>query len=1737
MKIQSYQIDKELGKGATGVVYQAMRDNKPCAIKIMRQDLGDRALDISLRFRKEASSLARLNHPALVKVLEVGEAEGLPYFAMEIVAGQSLRDQLIEKDSLNETSLIELSKTLASALAEIHRHGLIHRDLKPENVVLDGLLQPKIVDFGFVIGAAEAQTSEEVVGTVAYMAPEQSRMVKRPVDGRSDLYSLGVLFYECATGKLPYSASDMGELMRLHLIAPTPDVRALNPSIRPVLARIIAKLMAKDPDERYQTAQGLQADLESLNELDALERSGQEYVLGAKDFSVRQSHEVPLTGRKEELARMAKLWDAATKDKKGGILLVEGESGSGKSRLVSELLLKAQESGALTLTGKCEEHQQLPFVPLRQAIEQYLSQVQRLPEQQRKTAHERIRQAAREFAPIVKLLSKSLERILGESGQKAITGDVDPERIATAAAVFFAGLAQSCGPMILVVDDVQWLDAPSRRVLTALQEQVSSVPLLFICTARSEGRYRNAVEAFSGTINPRALELIQLKLLETEQIDQLVSHFLGGAKLDGTIVDRLSTRTKGNPFAIAQYLRALLEGGILRPKGQGWEVDADRFDELTLSSGLTSIITSRVSQLDEASAAVLSVAAIIGTRFDRDLLGQICRRSAVQIDSALAEAARAGLLERTGASSYQFVHDSVRDSLAAKLDDEERKDAHQSIAEHIDARAHGGIEHSADEIYALAHHFALGRPEKNPKRIYEAVLAAGFESMRAFALNEAVDFLTRALALAGSLQAPVPKLYELRKTLATAHMYNGMCHEAIEHFTSALPLAPSAKEKAWIHYLRGRAYFNLMTPFEGLDEGILGLQALGEPAIKNPALLLAHSFWTLFKYLVLKSTGIGFGSARKNPERLERRKLIQEIHELNAILASLTGKSTEALAGLFNLMLDVHYLGDCAQAVEPIGFLSFSFAAMGLRGLAIKAMNRASAIAQRTGDRAVIAMADNTSSYTMHWIGDPTGSEKFMRPRLQDFERWLPPGFYVGLMIDLARTNLQVRGYSRESLEVARALQKYSVKRNYLTGIMMAPSSISISLAILGESAEAFKEASASAELMTKNPRAQSAIKFNKINQLLANIESEESSAASEKLVADLMAYNDNPRYAYFVYRPFYIFLSYLRYQQYLKAPADAKPAALQKLKSALRDQAVSHNNLKHFTAHLKTLQAAVARVEGRPEIAKKLLQQAEDDAVQSDAPWALYEVARERARLYQDGQNPSAAHYEAKLAYGIALEHGWVNRAKWARTEFKLSDALTSVSFVSHANPAVRQSGAGPSPISTGHLSSTTSGTMMSSEINAAKLKRHLEAMLEVSLVCSSALNPAEQAKRALDKIVAILGGERGFLFLIDEESKRLEFRAGRDCNGQDLDEKTSYSTTVIRKVRESGQSIVVTGTEDGEVLGSESVVAHNLRSIIAAPLMLKEKLLGVVYLDNTQAKGVFQLDDVEILLAMANHVAIAIEAVRAANQLVSETAEKVRMEKELETAKTVQETLFPSPVFQYGPYRIAGYYEPASECGGDWWHYCQIGDKVLLWVGDATGHGAPAALITSAAKSASSIVERLALASPARIMELLNRAIFDTSKGRMQMTFFIACLDKTNGMLTYTSASHDAPYLLKDSGEPITNESFVPLIEATGSRLGQNPDSKYTEATVNLKPGDTLLFYTDGLIDLKSPDEKTWGVRNFIKCVSETIGGGKSVTPETAIAGIRDRFQRFRSGAPLEDDVTIFMCRYDEDSDSKAA
>ena len=345
-----------------GIVYQAEDTllNRVVAVKILSGEITEEG---RRRLQREAQMAASLNHPNIVSIFDAGEMDGLPYIVMELVSGASLDVQ----KPVRMDQAIDIALQICAALEHAHAKGIIHRDLKPENIIMTSDGRLKILDFGLAHSAASRLSSQNMIaGSVFYLAPEQA--LGKEIDGRADLYSLGVILYELVTGQLPFTGDDPLSVISQHLYAPLVSPSTYQAGAAP-LEPIILRLLAKDPRERYDSARQV---MEALQSAASAALTTQQAEPADAVALLNQLARGRMVGRRGEMNQLRELW-ARSQQGFVHLALISGEPGIGKTRLANELAVYAQLSGAVILRGGCYEYEATtPYLPFVEAFREWV---------------------------------------------------------------------------------------------------------------------------------------------------------------------------------------------------------------------------------------------------------------------------------------------------------------------------------------------------------------------------------------------------------------------------------------------------------------------------------------------------------------------------------------------------------------------------------------------------------------------------------------------------------------------------------------------------------------------------------------------------------------------------------------------------------------------------------------------------------------------------------------------------------------------------------------------------------------------------------------------------------------------------------------------------------------------------------------------------------------------------------------------------------------------------------------------------------------------------------------------------------------------------------------------------------------------------------------------------------------------------------------------------------------------
>ena len=787
-----YQIDDELGRGGMGVVYRA-RDillERDVAVKLLQVSApGSEGSTLRARFLREAQAAARLNHPHIVAVHDAGETilpgttTPLPFIVMELITGNPL-DKVLPIP--REEGLV-IAHQICTALVEAHAAGIIHRDLKSENVLLTASNTVKLMDFGLAhLHAASQLTAEGTfMGTVAYMAPELIQ--GEPATIQSDLYAFGVLLYELAAGRQPFAANNVAALLSQHLNAPVVPPSTYHDGVPPALDRLILRLLSKRPAERPASATEV---LRALEDLTRPELNFQP-ELPLLDRIARGR----LVAREQETAVAKSLWQRA-KNGDGQTLLVSGEPGIGKTRLVQELKVQAEINRGRTLWAECYAEGSAPYAPIMQLLTQ-LGQSGAL------TALDLPEYAANGLLTMAPALQPLF---LDLSPTRLQDPQAEQQRLLDSVLTLLTLLAGQT-PLLLVVDDVHWADSSSLNLLRYLARRGRSLRLLLVLTYRevelNEARALSELlfdlqrERLATQLTLNRLTLAQAgDLLATLFAEEITPEFLAG----------IYQETEGNPFFVEEVCKALIESGQLSRQDGRWQRPPD-MAEMRIPKSVRLAIETRVTKLPETVQEVLRLAAIVGRRFEFDLLGHMTELDEDSLIEALEQAERAQLVQEVsaeGGGRFSFAHALIPTTLAEGLSGLRRRRLHRRVATVIEER-------NPHDYEALAHHYEAAAERE---KAIHYLARAGDRAQQNYANVEAIAFYRAAITQmtqpekqshvpeseSGQLSALYGKLGEILSLL-------GKADEALAAFDAALEYAPQTDTigQARLHRQKGLA--------------------------------------------------------------------------------------------------------------------------------------------------------------------------------------------------------------------------------------------------------------------------------------------------------------------------------------------------------------------------------------------------------------------------------------------------------------------------------------------------------------------------------------------------------------------------------------------------------------------------------------------------------------------------------------------------------------------------------------------------------------------------------------------------------------------------------------------------------------------------------------------------------------------------------------------------------------------
>ncbi|MDZ8050201.1 MAG: protein kinase domain-containing protein [Aulosira sp. ZfuVER01] len=689
LKIPGYRIDEQIYAGNRTLVYRGIReqDLHPVILKMMQNESPN--FSEIIQFRNQYTIAANLDIKGIVKPYSLEEYGNGYVLVMEDYGGISLSSYLKQHITSGKLTLEEffpIAITITETLGELHQQRIIYKDVKPANILIHPKTkQVKIIDFSIASllprETQQLQNPNVLEGTLAYISPEQTGRMNRGIDYRTDFYSLGVTFYELLTGKLPFTSSDPMELVYCH-IAKQPTLwevksqksKVKSEEIPQVLCDIVMKLMAKNAEDRYQSAAGLKYDLELCFGQWQQKKAIAPFQLARKDISDRFLIPEKLYGRQNEVETLLAVFDRVAGNQEQidqisdlspqiELILIEGFSGIGKTAVVNEVQKPIVRHRGYFIEGKFDQFQRnIPFSAFVQALQDLMAQILTQSDAQVTQWKNEILTALGDNAQVIIDVIPELKKIIG--AQPPVTelfGNAAQQRFNRLFSKFIQVFTTPEHPLVIFLDDLQWADTASLKLLQMLMSEKQIGYLLLI------GAYRNnevsdthplmlTLEEIRNSQDQCAITTISLAPLSATDLNHLFADTLS-CNLEEVLplTQLIYQKTEGNPFFSIQMLKTLYAEGhiIFVPEIACWQYDLNQVQTLNLTDNVVEFMVLQLQKLPQATQDVLKLAACIGNTFDLVTLAIVYEKSLAQTASDLWSALAEGLIIPTS-QTYKF---------------------------------------------------------------------------------------------------------------------------------------------------------------------------------------------------------------------------------------------------------------------------------------------------------------------------------------------------------------------------------------------------------------------------------------------------------------------------------------------------------------------------------------------------------------------------------------------------------------------------------------------------------------------------------------------------------------------------------------------------------------------------------------------------------------------------------------------------------------------------------------------------------------------------------------------------------------------------------------------------------------------------------------------------------------------------------------------------------------------------
>lgn len=1493
ISIPGYTFRDLLHEGDDTIVFSAIsnQNNKAVIIKSLKEK-GASSVKAA-KLAKEFDTLENIGIEGVNKVSEIITYENTPALVMEDFGGIPIADYA-RSTKIDLAEFLVIATKITDILGRLHAKNIMHKNINPENIIINPSTgEIRIIDFGISAKLsrehAAVHNPNVLEGSLPYMSPEQTGRMNRSIDYRTDLYSLGITFYQMLTGHLPFATDDAMELIHCHIAKKITPVSEVRPEIPKVVSEIISKLTEKNAEERYQSAAGLKHDLEhclkSLMETSAIPY----FTIGLHDVFSKFKIPENLYGREEEVKCLLRSFEKVAAGN-CELILVTGLPGIGKTSLVNEIHKSIVHKKGYFISGKFDPYKSnIPFIAFRHAFSDLLKYLISEPKEKLEQIKEELEHGLGLNLSILTGLIPEFELITGkQQAAYQLNPTESQNRFFFTLRDFIKIFATSSHPLIIFLDDLQWCDDASLRLIKELVTK--EIPYLFLIGAYRSNEINDAhplMLSMEEIEKTKPVQQISLQPLDKSNVNQLIADsMLCNPSQTKELTNFIYKRTAGNPFYIDEILKNIYSEGLINfnySTGQ-WNWSLNEIANLNISDNVVQFMTERLRELPADCKDILELAACIGNQFKLRILKKLTGKTASEIASALWPAIEKELIIPLSEDyrliakdfdfnvSYKFFHDRIRQAAYSLIEEEKRKQLNLTIARVL--LQNFTDEEKKDQLIELVGHYNEGRSlitdETEKIELAKMNLQAGKKAQSAVAYYSALQYFKIGIELlpANLWELHYLTAFELYKGYALNAYQTNDSKTAEECIDLLLSKAKTSLEKVEILSMRVRQYITVSKPEEAIHSGIEGLALLGYKISENPGALPVLKEILLARFYLgkRKIESLLNAPVLTDPHKKAAARLLTEISPSAFILGR------DNLFGLVQLKIVNLSLrhGNCPEsAYAYIAFGTVLKEAFGELKEAESFGKLGMDINEKLNDieyrcRVIAAYGVLTHHFNHHWSTSPDW-----------FKKGVEAGRLSGDLFFLAycAANCAVWNPGLDLITSLSEQEKYLevVKdTNYQDAIDLAIMSLQHTKNLLGLTNDllsmndgSFNEEACLEQMAKRKYRSGLGMfHIHKAEIYCSNEQYDEAYRSIKKADAYVKSLTSLINLTRLCIVAFFTSVRLLPNE---KAANKNELRKRMKMEWKKMKKWAHYNpvNFKHWQylmeAEMNAFQKKYEHAASYYEMAIKLAQENKwpaDEAFANELASKFY---------YKNGMKASLGYWhEAHRLY-----------AKWG--------AVSKVKFLEEKNH---------------DLLSAANALRSQMMPTVAEKETETSGGLDVATIVKSsqAISGEIELKSLLDKMMHIImlnaGAENGTLLLEHDDHLFVQASAvgSKIITMQNIpvDKIENLPLSIVNYVSNLKEAIVLdNASAEGEFVNDEYIVRHQPKSVLCSPVVFLNKLFGIVYLENNISIGAFTEERLKVLNLLSSQMAISIQnALLYAN--MEEKVEQRTIELRLEKKKS---------------------------------------------------------------------------------------------------------------------------------------------------------------------------------------------------------------------------------------------------------